>query len=152
MSLPESNVASWLVRHAEARGERPALADERRRLGYAGLEERVQRCAGLLMERGIGAGDRVALVLGNATSFLETVFACARIGAIAVPLNARLTARELHGLLADCTPRLLLTDAAHREAAIGACAGLPEPPAATLDVDDAEAGYALNYILSTTGE
>ncbi len=141
MSSPDANVASWLVRHAAERGTRPALADADRRLDYATLEVRVQRCAGALAERGIRRGDRVALVLGNATPFLETVLACARLGAIAVPLNARLTAHELHGLLADCTPRLLLTDAAHREAARGACDALEEPLPWQLDLDDTSHGY-----------
>jgi fatty-acyl-CoA synthase len=143
MSSPDANVASWLLRHAAERGDQPALADATRRLDYATLEERVQRCAGALTERGVRRGDRVALVLGNATPFLETVLACARLGAIAVPLNARLTARELRGLLADCTPRLLLTDAGHREAARGACEGLSDPPPRWLDLDAAADGYEL---------
>ncbi|MGI9590010.1 MAG: class I adenylate-forming enzyme family protein [Myxococcota bacterium] len=143
MSSAEANVASWLVRHAAERGDQPALADTTRRLDYAALEERVRRCAGALAARDVGRGDRVALVLGNATPFLETVLACARLGAIAVPLNARLTARELHGLLADCTPSLLVTDADHRAAAAGACEGLPTPPAGRLDLDDASYEAAL---------
>jgi len=145
MALPEHNVASWLVRNAAERGDRPALSDSERSLDHAGLEERVQRCAGALVERGVGPGDRVALVLGNATAFLETVFACARLGAIAVPLNARLTARELRGLLADCTPRLGVTDADHRQAATNACQGLSEPPRGWLDLDDDGDAYGHGY-------
>ena len=114
MSTPqtEANVASWILRHANERGSLLALVDGERRLDYAGLEARVRRCAGALASRGIGRGERVALLLGNHTPYLELVFAAARLGAIAVPLNARLTARELGRLLADCAPRLLVHDAA----------------------------------------
>ncbi|MBW2363182.1 MAG: AMP-binding protein [Deltaproteobacteria bacterium] len=121
--MPEftANIASWLATHAETRGDALALTDADRRLDYSELDDRVQRCAGALAARGVQAGDRVALVLGNCTAYLETLFAAARLGAIAVPLNARLTAPELRGLLADCTPRVLVSDAAHAETVREAC-------------------------------
>jgi fatty-acyl-CoA synthase len=145
MRNPEHNVAAWLVRHAEERGGHLAVIDAERRLDYAALLARVQRCAGLLAARGVGRGDRVALILGNRSAYLETVFAAAQLGAMAVPLNARLTARELRGLLADCTPCLLLHETEHAAAA-DACRELAEPPAVRLVCggrDDAyEAGLA----------
>jgi fatty-acyl-CoA synthase len=139
------NIASWLASHAQARGDALALTDAERQLDYAALEERVQRCAGALAARGVAAGDRVALVLGNCTAYLETLFAAARLGAIAVPLNARLTAHELRGLLADCAPRALLSDAAHAHVAREAATVLPSgalehlPDAATYEAALAEA-------------
>jgi fatty-acyl-CoA synthase len=83
------------------------VVDAERSLDYRALHERTGRCAALLAARGVGEGDRVALLLGNRSAYLELVFAAARIGAIAVPINARLTAPEVRGLLADCTPALL---------------------------------------------
>jgi fatty-acyl-CoA synthase len=129
---PTDNVASWLSGHAEGRGSHLALADDERRLDYASLEERAARCAGALAARGLGPGQRVALLLGNRSAYLEAVFAAARLGAIAVPLNVRLTAREIRALLADCTPRVLMHEADFADTVEHACAGLPEPPAARL--------------------
>lgn len=128
----EDNCASWLVRHAREQGERTALVDEERRLDYAGLEERVQRAAGLLTELGVGRGDRVALLLHNRSAYLELVFAAARLGAIATPLNTRLTPAEIRHPLADCTPALLVHEAALGEVADASCIALAEPPPARL--------------------
>jgi fatty-acyl-CoA synthase len=135
------NVASWLVRHAEQRGEKLALTDEERRLDYRALEERTERCAAVFAARGIGRGDRVALLLGNRSAYLEAVFAAARLAAIAVPINARLTPREIRQLLADCTPRLLLHEETLGATIEGACQGLPEPPAARLSCGGAPDAY-----------
>jgi fatty-acyl-CoA synthase len=70
----------------------------------------------------------VALLLGNRTAYLELVLAAARLGAIAVPINARLTAPEVSRLLADCTPRLLVHEPTLAQVALGACVDLSDPP------------------------
>jgi len=113
MTSPLHNVGSWTLRRAQIGPDHLAAVDAERSLDYRALHERAGRCAALLAARGVGAGDRVALLLGNRTAYLELVFAAARIGAIAVPLNARLTAPELRGLLADCTPALLVHECFH---------------------------------------
>jgi fatty-acyl-CoA synthase len=104
---PLHNVGGWTARRAAIAGQRPALADAERSLDYAALEARCARAAGWLAARGVGRGDRVALLLGNRTAYLELVLAAARIGAIAVPLNTRLAPPELRELLDDCAPRVL---------------------------------------------
>jgi fatty-acyl-CoA synthase len=115
------NVGAWTLRRAQIGPDHLALVDAERSLDYRALHERTGRCAALLAARGVGEGDRVALLLGNRTAYLELLFAAARLGAIAVPLNARLTAPELRGLLGDCTPALLVheqsLDALARDAA-----------------------------------
>jgi hypothetical protein len=92
MRSVQHNTASRLLAHRDAHGTRLAIADEERRLDYRALEGRVARCAALLADAGVARGDRVALVLGNRSAYLETVLAAARLAAIATPLNARLTA------------------------------------------------------------
>ena len=104
----DTNISYWIRQHAERRGSHVAVVDPVHRLDYASFEGRVQRCAGFLASQGIGRRDRVALVLRNSSAYLELVLGAARLGAIAVPLNARLTPRELGGLLADAKPRLLV--------------------------------------------
>ncbi|MGE4653182.1 MAG: AMP-binding protein [Myxococcota bacterium] len=122
------NAADWTARWAEIAGDRVALVDAERRLDYAGLEDRVARCAGMLAAAGVGRGDRVALLLGNRSGYVESVLAAARIGAIAVPVNARFTAREVCILLDDCTPRLLLHEEQFASVASTACREARRPP------------------------
>ncbi len=79
-----------------------------RSLTYAALDERAARAATMLEAFGIGGGDRVAILCRNRLAFFETLFACARLGAILVPLNWRMPAAELDPLLAHAGVRLLL--------------------------------------------
>jgi fatty-acyl-CoA synthase len=71
-------------------------------VSYEQLNLRSGRSAALLAGMGVGFGDRVALLCRNRIEFFELLFACARLGAILVPLNWRMPARELEGLLDDC--------------------------------------------------
>ena len=65
-----------------------------RRVSYASLAEQVDRIASNLAALGIAAGDRVALSLVNRLEFLPLLLACARLGAISVPLNVRMRRPE----------------------------------------------------------
>jgi fatty-acyl-CoA synthase len=96
-------------------------------LSYTQLEERVCRAAGLLADRGVGAGDRVALLCRNRIEFFELLFACAKLGAVLAPLNWRMPAAELSPLLADARPKLLFYG--HEDAGVAralACAGMSQ--------------------------
>jgi len=104
---PLHNVGGWISRRAATTGGRLAVIDGEIRLTYAELEARCARAAGWLRAQGVGPGDRVALLLANRSAYLELVFAAARIGAIAVPINTRLAAPEIAQILEDCTPRVL---------------------------------------------
>jgi fatty-acyl-CoA synthase len=92
-------------------------------LTYAQLNDRVARAAALLLSRGVRAGDRVAILCRNRIAFFELLFACARTGAILVPLNWRMPPAELAGLIADSTPVLVFHGAEDAQAAAGS--GLP---------------------------
>jgi fatty-acyl-CoA synthase len=131
------NVASWLVAHARERGAAPAVRDASRSLDYAALEARVARAASVLAAAGAGRGERVALLLGNRSATLEAVFAAARLGAIAVPLNTRLAPPEIAELLDDCRPALLLHEESLRGLADGACAAARRAAPARLAVGGA---------------
>jgi len=82
-----------------------------RSFSFADLDARANRVANALLERGIQPGDRVATLLKNSIEFVETYFACARIGAVMVPLNWRLVAAEIDYILADSGARALVFDA-----------------------------------------
>ena len=60
--------------------------------------------AALLAARGVGDGDRVAILTRNRIEFFELLFGCAKLGAILVPLNWRMPPAELDGLIADAAP------------------------------------------------
>lgn len=79
-----------------------------RTITYAGLERNATQAAGLLMAMGVGLGDRVAILCRNRIEFFEILFACAKIGAILVPLNWRMPAPEIRPLLDDCSPMILI--------------------------------------------
>ena len=79
-----------------------------RRLTYAELNARACRLANGLAALGVGPSDRVAVLLHNCNQFLEALFATAKLGAVFVPVNFRLVAREVGALLDACQPKVLL--------------------------------------------
>jgi fatty-acyl-CoA synthase len=101
---------SWIGYHARAAAQRTALADVPggRRVSYAELEQRTARLAAALRSSfGVGRGDRVAMLSRNCALAFELMYACARLGAIFVPLNVRLAPAELRRLAADAGPSVL---------------------------------------------
>ncbi len=92
-------------------GDREALVGDGRRLTYGTLDHLVDNAAGNLARRGIGRGERVALLLGNCPEFAIFLLACARLGAIAVPLGIRQRGPELEYLLRDCGAAALIFEA-----------------------------------------
>ena len=94
-------IGDWLEIHARWRPRREALVDRGERLDYGRLNSRVNRLAHALIARGVRKCDRVAAILPNCAAFLETLFACARLGAIFVPINFRLSPAEVRFILED---------------------------------------------------
>jgi long-chain acyl-CoA synthetase len=74
---------------------------------YAGLAGRAARLAGALRERyGLAEGERVALVMKNCPAYVEVLFGLWWAGLAAVPMNAKLHAREFRYMLEDSGARL----------------------------------------------
>src|SRR5258706_4157385 len=88
--------------------DRPALLVGGRWLTFRELHDRVMNMAAALSGAGFRAGDRLALLLPNSPEYLEFVYACSRIGVIAVPINTRLSVVEIDRVLADASPRGLV--------------------------------------------
>ena len=99
-------------RHACCRARHTALiapcGDREVRLTWSELHDYVERYAGLLAGLGVVRGDRVAAVLANSLELATLYWACARLGAAAVPLSPLLNAPGLRSLLADAAPRVLV--------------------------------------------
>ena len=88
--------------------ERAALAANGTRSTFRELHDRVGRIAAALTKHGFKVGDRLALLLPNEPDYIELVYACAWLGVIAVPLNTRLSVKEIDGILSDATARGLI--------------------------------------------
>ena len=101
-----------IERHARYRpGHTAVLApfgDRYVRLTWREFDAYVNRCANVLMSAGVARGDRVATVLANSLELLATYWACAKIGAAAVPLSPLLNAPGLASLLRDAKPAVVL--------------------------------------------
>lgn len=103
------------ARRAELTPDKTAFIEMEsgRRLTYGDLNDRACRFAAWLQGKGIGAGDRVAILCLNSANFFEILFACGKLGAILVPLNWRQPAPELLPVVQDAAPKLLIHDADH---------------------------------------
>ncbi len=112
-----------LERHAFQTPARPALRFRGATTTWRELRDRVATLAGALAVRGVGVGDRVALLMSNRPEFLESVLAANRLGAIAVPVNFRLTAHEVDYVLADSGAVVLVAEDATAATATDAMKG-----------------------------
>ncbi len=132
--IPPAPTAGWpapdpVAFQAAMRPSALALVDlvGGRRFTYADLDATINRCAQwLLAMLGDANGQRVAVLGRNDVAMPILHLAAARVGAIFVPLNWRLTVPELAYQIGDCTPSLVLADAEFRSAADQAAADQPE--------------------------
>ena len=108
------NHYDWSAYHANVRPNKIAIRDLsiNKELTYSELDIRSNKLAEWLQKNGVGKGDRVAILSHNCAEFFELEFACAKIGAIELPLNWRLTKPELEYILNDSTPTVLIYDSA----------------------------------------
>lgn len=117
-----------LARHARKIGDLAAIVYGDQQITYEELDRRVNRLARGLAERGVGRGDRVAILMFNRIEVIESYFAVMRLGAIAVPINFRLTAAESAYVIEDSGSRVLITEAALLDTARGAIADAAGDP------------------------
>lgn len=109
--LRRNNWNNHLERHALMIPNRTALRFQGRSITWAELHDRVERLAGALARRGVGFGDRVVVLMLNRPEYLETVLAANALGAIAVPVNFRLTAPEVAYLSNDSGASAIVVEA-----------------------------------------
>ncbi len=138
------NWVNQLERHALMQPQAPALRFLGTTVTWAQLRTRVAALAGALSRRGVGYGDRVMILMLNRTEFMESVLAANMLGAIAVPVNFRLTPTEIAYLVADCEARIVITEPVLATVAAGVRD--VEPLLSTIIVagapgDDATLGY-----------
>jgi long-chain acyl-CoA synthetase len=121
-SDPVRGISAW-ARHEP---DRPAFLAGDGVVTYGQFDERTTRAAHVLADQGVGAGDRVAIMLPNSVEFFEVWAAATKVGASIVPVNWHLKADELDYLLADSNARALAAHADLAEHVAPAVAANPD--------------------------
>jgi len=129
---------TWPARRARLAPGATAISHGSRDFDYAMLDQRVTRLANGLRAKGVGHGDRIALLSPNHPAYLEMLFAAGLLGAVFVPLNARLTAAEIEYQCSDAGVSVLVHAAGLADVAARATSVTPDARRISLD-DEYEA-------------
>ncbi len=112
------DMSGWIARHAGSVPDKPAIIGPDCSLSYRELHTRILQLASLLTNTcALAHGQRVAWLGLNTPDLIALLFACARQGLILIPLNWRLSTRELDAVLDDAGPSLVVIDASCADSA-----------------------------------
>jgi len=138
-------VPDWLRQRAEITPTRLGLSTDDCKLTYSELDSRVDAAVTSLRQRGVAAGQHVGLRAPNSAAYVVAVHAVARLGAVLVPINTRLTEAEVAWQTADADLAHVLDEALLRE--------LFNAPraAASARQFDLDAPHSIIYTSGTTG-
>ncbi len=138
-------LGSWLAKRRLKSPDKTALifADDQR-VTYRELADLADGLSALLWSRGIRKGDAVAYLGENSPEFLATLFGCAQLGAVFVPVNTRLAPPEILHVLADSRARMLIHDPefAERLAALISAVGIAHVVETGEEASDGAPGLA----------
>ncbi|TAH53125.1 MAG: o-succinylbenzoate--CoA ligase [Chloroflexota bacterium] len=123
----------WLAQRAMRSPERVALFFRDAQWTWRELDARVNHVAAQLDARGISQNTRVAVLMQNSDAYVVLVHALARIGAVLVPINTRLTANEIEWQLNHVHARFLIYDNANSATAAQATQSISELRPISLD-------------------
>lgn len=101
------DLIDMLERHVRLRAKATCLIFETETVSFGEFGERTERVASAFVGKGIRPGDRVAILAPSSPAFFELLFGCAKAGAIMVPINSRLSGREIAEIIADSEPELV---------------------------------------------
>ena len=104
-------------------------------MSFGQLDRAANAVAHVLAATGVGAGDRVAVMLDNGPEAFAAWYGTARRGALVVPVSTRLTAPEAAYIIGDAAAAVVVHDASPVAAAAAATAGARGLDAAQLDLD-----------------
>jgi fatty-acyl-CoA synthase len=137
-----------IERNAAFTPDKPAIIFESEILSYAGFSARIEQTAcALEAEFGVSRGDRVAILSLNRPDYLVLLYACARLGAMLVPLNWRLAVAEQWFILSDAGVKVLVLEQAFTEILPALEEGLPGTNIVGLDFAPPK-GIALEPLLA----
>jgi fatty-acyl-CoA synthase len=128
------DLSDLIARHAAFTPDKPATVFEGKALSYRALHERIEQTArALKAEFGVARGDRVAILSLNRPDYLVLLYACARLGAMLVPLNWRLAVAEQLFILSDASAKVLVLEQPFAEILPALTKELPDTGVAGLD-------------------
>lgn len=131
---PETVLAKFL-RAAQSRPDAPCMFYFDRPLSYDATKEMATSLAAALAEMGVGAGDRIMMVLQNTPQAVIASLSAWMRGAVVVPVNPMYKARELEQLLGDCDARAIICeDAIFKKAVRPVSGGRPVVTTSPLDL------------------
>jgi fatty-acyl-CoA synthase len=110
------DLSDLIERNAAFTPGKTAIIFDNETLSYRAFHDRIERAAGVLKaEFGVNRGDRVAILSLNRPDYLVLLYACARLGAMLVPLNWRLAVAEQLFILSDASVKVLVLEQAFAE-------------------------------------
>jgi len=128
------DLSDLIERNAAFTPDKPATIFEGETLSYAAFNMRIaQTACALKAEFGVGRGDRVAILSLNRPDYLVLLYACARLGAMLVPLNWRLAVAEQLFILSDASAKVLVLEQAFAEVLPALQNSLPDTGIVGLD-------------------
>ncbi len=178
MGLRDFALFDVVERNARLYPDRVAFIFEHQRITHAAYLARVERLAAGLARGGIEPGDRIVMLSPNNLEFVDLYGAVARLGAILVPVNWRLSAEEVFYVAADAAPKMVVAEAGMQPLLQGRQQALPSvahwygigggaapftPYAQLLEADaapgefsaaahgDADAGFVMFYTAAVGG-
>jgi fatty-acyl-CoA synthase len=142
------DLSDLIARNAAFSPHKPALVFDGEILSYRAFFERIETAArALKAEFGVSRGDRVAILSLNRPDYLVLLYACARLGAMLVPLNWRLAAAEQMFIFSDAAAKVLLLEQAFAEILPPLARELPDARVVGLDFTPSR-GCSLHDLLA----
>ena len=128
------DLSDLIARNAAFTPDKPAIHFEGVTLSYAAFNARIEATAkALKAECHVGRGDRVAILSLNRPDYLVVLYACARLGAMLVPLNWRLAVAEQLFILSDASVKVLVLEQAFAAVLPALANELPDTRIVALD-------------------
>lgn len=122
---PSWTLVATSAAHARDRAEHTAVICQGRKVDYEWVHRSSNRAGHALLAAGVGRGTRIAYLGRESEYYYTVIVGCAKAGAVLVPINWRLTAREVKHILKDSGAALLFVDAEFRPVAEQVRAELP---------------------------
>ncbi len=150
------SVLDDILERAHKDPDHPAAKDLDRELSYGQLVDEAARLAAGLRDRGVGEGDRVALLIPNSVDFIVSALATLWVGAVFVPLAVTDPAARLATIVADCAPRLVVVPT-EVDGHLSSFNGVPTVsifalnPGRGTSREEADGDYLVAYMIYTSG-